>query len=333
MCHCFLNLVLCILRALCVSVVTYPSQLVIASPLGNLAERICGEICYKQSIIGALSSPCVFDGGCMGNKPVTLTCAAFCAAVLVPLFVTSPASAVFFDLRGLSPSTAGAYNLTAGGITATLNGPGMRSGATTFGVDHPSASDNPLLVDGGGGAGAAESFAILFSQTVLFESLQISQFDAGDAGTFNIKTGSTINLANGLNTVNQYTGGFSANFLRWTGDAVSGGTRGFSVDGFSVRLAGVPPAQEGEYNTNGKVDAADYVLWRNTQGLSVVPFSFSDGGGDGTVNGEDYAPWRSHFGQGTGGAGTGFSAIPEPSTLFLLGAAIAFKTPRRRRRA
>jgi hypothetical protein len=245
-----------------------------------------------------------------GRWPTALT-------LFIALASAEPASAIFFDLRGLTPSTAGTYNLTAGGITATLNGPGMRSGAMTFGVDHPSATDNPLLIDGGGGASAAESFSILFSQTVLFESIQISQFDPGDAGTFNIKSGSTINLANGTNAVSQYTGGFSANFLRWTGDNVSGGTRGFSVDGFSVRLAGVPPAQEGDYNTNGKVDAADYVLWRNTLGYSVVPFSFSDGGGNGTIDSEDFGVWRTRFGQGIGAAGTGTS-VPEPATIVLL---------------
>jgi hypothetical protein len=256
-------------------------------------------------------------------------CIALCGIALFG----SPACAVFFDLRGLSPSTSFNYNLSAGGITASVGASGflLKSGAMTLGIDANSANDNANLIDGGGGS--KESFFIQFSQTVLFESIQISQFDVGDAGTFNIKGGSTIALANGANAVNQITGGSSSNTLSWTGDLVSGGTRGFSVDGFSVRLAGTPPAQAGDYNTNGKVDAADYVLWRNTQGWSVVPYSYSDGGGDGTVNSEDYAVWRSHFGQGAGGAGAMSAGIPEPSTLLLLGAAFCPWVSRRRRHA
>ena len=217
-------------------------------------------------------------------------------AVLSIVLWASPAFAIYFDLHGLTPSTAFNYNLSAGGINVTVGGSGflLKSGPATLGIDSNSANDNPNLVDGGGGS--AESFAILFGQTVLLESIQISQFDPGDAGTFNIKGGSTFSLQNGLNTVNNFASS-GANFLRWTGDTVSGGTRGFSVDGFSARLAGTPPAQAGDYNANGKVDAADYVLWRNTQGFSVVPYNFSDGSGDGTVNAEDYAPWRAALGK------------------------------------
>ena len=154
-------------------------------------------------------------------------------AVLGIALWASPAVAIYFDLHGLTPSTGFNYNLSAGGINVTVGGSGflLKSGPTTLGIDSNSANDNPNLVDGGGGS--AESFAILFGQTVLLESIQISQFDPGDAGSFNIKGGSTISLQNGLNTVNNFASS-GANFPRWTGDTVSGGTRGFSVDGFSV---------------------------------------------------------------------------------------------------
>jgi hypothetical protein len=71
----------------------------------------------------------------------------------------------------------------------------------------------------------------------------------------------------------------------------------------------------GDYNGNGVVDAADYVLWRNGGPLAnevAVP---------GTVNAADYTAWRARFGNASGsGAGLGASvpAVPEPALPGLL---------------
>ena len=63
----------------------------------------------------------------------------------------------------------------------------------------------------------------------------------------------------------------------------------------------------GDYNKSSVIDAADYVAWRNTGGLS-----------------DDYTKWRTHFGQ-TAFSGSALSsaesasaAIPEPATSVLL---------------
>lgn len=79
----------------------------------------------------------------------------------------------------------------------------------------------------------------------------------------------------------------------------------------------------GDFNRNGKVDAADYVLWRDTKGTSVTASISADGNVDGTVDDLDYSLWRAHFGEtaqvGFGeqpsfGSASG-SAVPEPSTI------------------
>jgi hypothetical protein len=85
----------------------------------------------------------------------------------------------------------------------------------------------------------------------------------------------------------------------------------------------------GDYNQNGVVDGADYIVWRNTLGQSGVGLS-ADGNGNGTVDNGDYR-WRNHFGQ-TAGSGAALSsfgsvsmAVPEPvgaSLLLVFGAAI-----------
>ncbi|HJQ80321.1 MAG TPA: choice-of-anchor Q domain-containing protein, partial [Lacipirellulaceae bacterium] len=61
----------------------------------------------------------------------------------------------------------------------------------------------------------------------------------------------------------------------------------------------------GDYNGNGTVDAADYVVWRKTISMNVPNGSGADGDGDGVVDLGDHGVWRENFGQTqTAAAGT-----------------------------
>jgi hypothetical protein len=62
------------------------------------------------------------------------------------------------------------------------------------------------------------------------------------------------------------------------------------------------PGQPGDYNEDGKVDAADYVAWRKLPGLF---------GGDPA----GYNTWRENFGEGSAGGAAG---VPEPTTFVSL---------------
>jgi hypothetical protein len=59
----------------------------------------------------------------------------------------------------------------------------------------------------------------------------------------------------------------------------------------------------GDYNSDGKVDAADYVVWRKND-----------------INGQQgYDDWRTNFGRTAGsGSALGAGAVPEPASLALL---------------
>lgn len=91
--------------------------------------------------------------------------------------------------------------------------------------------------------------------------------------------------------------------------------------GFRLAAAAVSVGVAGDYNGNGVVDAADYVVWRDHLGTSFQLTNEVAGTTPGTVTNEDYAAWRARFGN-TSGAGAGNSlasaSVPEPETVMLL---------------
>jgi hypothetical protein len=84
----------------------------------------------------------------------------------------------------------------------------------------------------------------------------------------------------------------------WSGASNIANASGFSP--FSPQLIIVLP---GDFNLDGLVNVADYVIWRKTDGTPA-----------------NYTLWRSHFGQSPG-SGSGASAnavVPEPTNVLLL---------------
>jgi hypothetical protein len=109
------------------------------------------------------------------------------------------------------------------------------------------------------------------------------------------------------------------------------------ADTGSITVANIPVGVPGDYNSNGVVDAADYVVWRNNLGTAFALPNEVSGVTPGSVTTDDYNAWRARFGN-ISGAGAGAlvgNAVPEPATLGLLLALSllsAFSAPRRARR-
>jgi hypothetical protein len=143
-------------------------------------------------------------------------------------------------------------------------------------------------------------------------------------GTFNIK------VTDGSNPAHTFEESF-------TNPAAYGGDIGLLAVGWgaatyknlSITLGPVPPVI-GDYNVNGVVDAADYVVWRKNVGTTNVLPNDPIGG---TIGAGQYDQWRARFGNTSGsGLGSG-SAVPEPATLAMLGMAGAALVLRRRKLA
>lgn len=84
-----------------------------------------------------------------------------------------------------------------------------------------------------------------------------------------------------------------------------------------------PARSPGDYNGDGRVDAADYTAWRDN--LNSTSQLSADGDFDGVVGVSDYELWKSNYGKT--GSGSSLTAsgilIPEPASLLLWGAGLS----------
>ncbi len=82
--------------------------------------------------------------------------------------------------------------------------------------------------------------------------------------------------------------------------------------------------QAGDFNGDGRVDAADFELWKSGYGINGgASWSRGDADGDGDVDGADFLNWQSRV-TPAGSAFGGSTAVPEPITIGLSALAFLF---------
>ncbi len=87
----------------------------------------------------------------------------------------------------------------------------------------------------------------------------------------------------------------AGNILRYTsgGGVFRSNNTGTNTNVAGVEFNGTTTPIDGDYNNNGWVDAADYVVWRNAGPADVLPNDPTSG----TVDDTDYTTWRGNFGK------------------------------------
>jgi T5SS/PEP-CTERM-associated repeat protein len=242
------------------------------------------------------------------------------------------------DVRGTIDMNGGAFNFLGGTLhVETFEGnltnpaggtlaPGTSSpsaGSTTIVGNYTQQAGATLQIEIGGVVSAMRDRLLVEGNAVLGGTLEVSLIDG-----FQPLLGNSFSI---LETNVGVIGGQFNNEILPTFDGLT-----FDVIyGIkNVMLEVVEALLPGDYNHDGSVDAADYVVWRKTGGSA-----------------DDYNTWRAHFGQtaGSGSAGyplgasaepdrapgeTGFqvpaAAVPEPATWMLLILLLCFGCKRRR---
>jgi Dockerin type I domain len=109
--------------------------------------------------------------------------------------------------------------------------------------------------------------------------------------------------------------------LRWDGRV---GWSGGRIEVSTIDEARLIPLAPGDYNQNGAVDAADFIVWRKAMEQSGTSAAglFADGDFDGHVDEDDYQIWRTHFGETSTSGALAATGIPEPATWLMLAVAL-----------
>ena len=126
-----------------------------------------------------------------------------------------------------------------------------------------------------------------------------------------------LGFAAGGGNISRYS--FNGTFLNTFASPAAPGQDGFTEATAFV----VVPTQlmlVGDFNGNGVVDAADYVVWRNASPTATLPNDDTPG----VVDASDYQSWRANFGKSTPASASalGVASVPEPAGFLLLCIAI-----------
>lgn len=234
--------------------------------------------------------------------------------------ISGPSTSTFrLDVFGGQPNNHGSLIVTGAntysGGTDVVQGTFRLSGASA------TAGTGNVLVDGvsdrGNGILASGKLDI---QSGVLNGIADTAIVSLTGGTF----GGQAILGAG---VNELIGGLVLGGVTQTVAGTYGSTSSSATfqndayfQGAGVFTIPAAPGQDGDYNEDGVVDAADYVAWRKTPG----DFGGDPGG---------YNTWVANFGEGGPGSGSGSGAVPEPSTIAIAGLAALFALAQGRRRS
>jgi hypothetical protein len=179
-------------------------------------------------------------------------------------------------------------------LTATIHQPII--GDTAGNDDYPIVDEFPLVVTGGSSDGRRFEGELLPGSQYYFDW----EFEPADNGTL---------VWNGM--------------VSWVGGRIEIST---------ITDARLIPSVAGDYNGNGTVDAADYVVWRDTLGQTGDGLP-ADGNDNETIDAGDYEVWKARFDHAAAiSASAAAGGVPEPATFAIAVVTVMLLRLRRARR-
>jgi autotransporter-associated beta strand protein len=216
------------------------------------------------------------------------------------------------NVGGIGGLIAGANPHDANLGQLVLSGSNSYSGGSTARAGNLVAAASSVNAFGTGNL-TVESANLIFGGSVAKVTISAGATNAiNNLATLSLAGGNVANVADDgyidlASGVNETVGGLILGGVTQTlpgtyGSVASGAQHPFDEFFSGLGVVNLEPAagQPGDHNGDGKVDAADYVAWRKT-----------DGG-----NQAGYNAFYENFGEGTPGGG-GSGVVPEPSSLVL----------------
>ncbi len=239
----------------------------------------------------------------------------------LPGIVSGPGKLIAGQMPG-DPTRGGRIVLS--GANLYTGGTNIQQGEVEVSGTSATLGTGDVFVDGVSVNGVSQASGILTLDSGVANAIAdtATLTITGDSGADAV-IGGFVNLGSGINeTVGHLIlGGTTETTPGTYGSSASTAT--FKLDqyfsGAGVITLAAPAGVPGDYNNNGVVDMADYVLWRNGGPLQNEVDS------TGTVDGADYDAWRARFGN-TSGSGSSLqnAAVPEPSTILLFSLLFSF---------
>ncbi len=152
-------------------------------------------------------------------------------------------------------------------------------------------------------------------------SLDLHQFNTSTMTTISVPLSTfTHNATIPLGFANGGSGNLTNFGLYEFGGFIPAGGGMLKLEMEYMQITTTAPGVPGDYNGNGVVDMADYVLWRNGGPLQ------NEINTPGVVDASDYTAWRQNFGNhaGSGSSLGAAAAVPEPAAWMLLSVSIVF---------
>lgn len=223
--------------------------------------------------------------------------------------------------------TAPQFTTTPGSKTLTLGGKNTAANEIQSDIPDAPAPAQGAGGDGGGGGGltvkksGSGRWFLSGSNTYTGDTIV-------EGGTLSISSAyladtSNVFIADGAFFDLMFDGANDINFLYLAGQPVAPGLYGSAnsmgrITGtgmLNVLSEGPPLGVDGDYNDDGIVNAADYIVWRNNLDTdAVLPNDTSPG----TVTQQDYEVWVANFGNTAADSLLPATPVPEPAAVMLL---------------
>jgi fibronectin-binding autotransporter adhesin len=294
-----------------------------------------GGVTLNAGVLGIGTNTALGTGPLLVNNSPTLA-AASSTAVSPTNAVTLGGNLKFDDSFTASPgsitwgaSGANQWTIAGGERTITVN---TAAGGYSVTINQPIGQDaagRGLVKAGNGKLTLTAANTYTGNTTVLAGTLSLGKTSLADSANVFLTTGSTLNLTFAAGTPDVINALSIDGVFQSTG---TWGAIGSSAAHQTALITGTGLLQvtqlilplAGDFNNDGKVDAADYLTWRKANGTSNP---LPNDNGLGTPIGQAHLSlWRQHFGNTPGagsGNGLGGNAAPEPASLLLLCLGIA----------